>query len=209
MLEHDAASTAGGIPLKAYGYRLGEFKGSFGKSTDWKEWSQEMEDYCVQDVNVTTKLWTHFKPYFQWVQMEHEVAQILQTQEEHGWHFDEAAAWELTSTLQQELRDTEKLLRDKHPFVRGSSSLLNDLTKHQGTLQNTFTKLKELLNLRDHISWILQTRKYGWKPTSEQTQGNRSSTTNLERDRDGDISNPSATTDDYQSLGMMSEGMNA
>ena len=49
--------------LESYGYRLGEFKGSFSKSTDWKEWSQEMEDYCIQDVNVTTKLWTHFKPY--------------------------------------------------------------------------------------------------------------------------------------------------
>ena len=49
--------------LEAYGYRLGEFKGSFSKSTDWKNWSQEMEDYCIQDVNVTTKLWDHFQPY--------------------------------------------------------------------------------------------------------------------------------------------------
>lgn len=49
--------------LESYGYRLGEFKGSFGKDTDWKEWSQEMEDYCIQDVHVTTKLWKHFQPY--------------------------------------------------------------------------------------------------------------------------------------------------
>jgi len=49
--------------LESYGYRLGEYKGNFAKSTDWKEWSQEMEDYCVQDVNVTTKLWNHFLPY--------------------------------------------------------------------------------------------------------------------------------------------------
>ena len=49
--------------LESYGYRLGEFKGSFGSTTDWKEWSQEMEDYMVQDVNVTTKLWKHFTPY--------------------------------------------------------------------------------------------------------------------------------------------------
>ena len=31
--------------LEAYGYRLGEYKGEFSKTTDWKEWSQEMEDY--------------------------------------------------------------------------------------------------------------------------------------------------------------------
>ena len=49
--------------LESYGYRLSEFKGSFGKDTDWKNWSQEMEDYCIQDVHVTTKLWTHFQPY--------------------------------------------------------------------------------------------------------------------------------------------------
>ncbi len=49
--------------LESYGYRLGEFKGSFGKDTDWKEWSQEMEDYCIQDVHVTTKLWKHFHKY--------------------------------------------------------------------------------------------------------------------------------------------------
>ncbi len=49
--------------LESYGYRLGEFKGSFGKDTDWKNWSQEMEDYCIQDVHVTTKLWDHFQPY--------------------------------------------------------------------------------------------------------------------------------------------------
>ena len=49
--------------LEAYGYRLGEYKGCFGKTTDWKEWSQEMEDYMIQDVNVTRKLWKHFHKY--------------------------------------------------------------------------------------------------------------------------------------------------
>ena len=50
--------------LESYGYRLGEYKGSFAKDTDWKEWSQDMQDYCVQDVNVTNKLWKHFSfPY--------------------------------------------------------------------------------------------------------------------------------------------------
>lgn len=49
--------------LEAYGYRVGEYKGAFSKSTDWKEWSREMEDYCAQDVIVTTKLCDHFQPY--------------------------------------------------------------------------------------------------------------------------------------------------
>ena len=49
--------------LESYGYRLGEYKGEFGKTSDWSNWSQEMEDYCAQDVVVTTKLCDHFHPY--------------------------------------------------------------------------------------------------------------------------------------------------
>ena len=49
--------------LEAYGYRLGEYKGNFAKTTDWKEWTQDMEDYCKQDVAVTTKLCNHFHKY--------------------------------------------------------------------------------------------------------------------------------------------------
>jgi len=49
--------------LEAYGHRLGEYKGEFGKTSDWKHWSQEMQDYMMQDVAVTKKLWDHFQKY--------------------------------------------------------------------------------------------------------------------------------------------------
>ena len=49
--------------LESYGYRLGEYKGEFGKTSDWKQWSQEMQDYCKQDVQVTTRLCHHFHKY--------------------------------------------------------------------------------------------------------------------------------------------------
>ena len=49
--------------LEAYGYRLGLYKGDFAKDTDWKKWSQEMQDYCIQDVKVTERLCNHFHPY--------------------------------------------------------------------------------------------------------------------------------------------------
>lgn len=49
--------------LEAYGHRLNEFKGNFCSTTDWQNWSEEMEDYMVQDVHVTLKLWKHFQRY--------------------------------------------------------------------------------------------------------------------------------------------------
>ena len=61
--QHMPLKLYGRHSLESYGYRLGEYKGEFAKETDWKDWSEEMEQYCEQDVKVTTKLWNHFKPY--------------------------------------------------------------------------------------------------------------------------------------------------
>ena len=71
MMKLDKQHLWDGMPLKlygkhsleSYGYRLNERKGDYGSTSDWQDWSQEMEDYCIQDVHVTTKLWTHFQPY--------------------------------------------------------------------------------------------------------------------------------------------------
>ena len=51
----------GSHSLEAYGYRLRCFKDGFGKTTDWKEWSPEMQEYCKKDVVILAKLWTHFQ----------------------------------------------------------------------------------------------------------------------------------------------------
>lgn len=45
--------------LEAWGYRLKCFKGDFGKndSNDWSTYTPEMLDYCIQDTQVTAKLY--------------------------------------------------------------------------------------------------------------------------------------------------------
>ena len=106
-------------------------------------------------------------PLPDWVQLEHQVAQILQTQEENGWTFNERAAWELTQTLQKEYEETCKILRARHPQVEASQFTPKRNNQTQGYIQGaTFTKLKELNpTSRDHIAWILTTH-YGWKASS-------------------------------------------
>lgn len=108
----------------------------------------------------------------EWVALEHQVQQILTDQEIHGWAFDENAAWELTSSLTKELRETEELLRNRHPFVRGSEFTPKRNNRTQGYVEGApFTRLKELnTSSRDHISWILQ-QFYGWIPSQKTTTG--------------------------------------
>ena len=44
--------------LEAWGYRLKCFKGDFGKHEgNWAVYTPEMLDYCIQDTEVTLKLW--------------------------------------------------------------------------------------------------------------------------------------------------------
>ena len=42
--------------LEAWGLRIGEHKDTFGKTADWHQFSEEMLDYCEQDVLVNTRL---------------------------------------------------------------------------------------------------------------------------------------------------------
>ena len=108
----------------------------------------------------------------EWVSLEHQVQQILTNQEIHGWRFDEQAAWELTSTLNEELRETEESLRRRHPYVAGAEFNPKRDNRTSGYIKGApFTRLKETnCTSRDHISWILQTY-YGWKPTQTTTTG--------------------------------------
>lgn len=108
----------------------------------------------------------------EWVELETEVARILTQQELHGWSFDERSAWELEQTIRGELRDTQELLRQRHPYVAGAVFNPKRNNRTQGYVAGApFTKLKDTnLTSRDHIAWILQTF-HGWNPTQMTTTG--------------------------------------
>ena len=104
--------------------------------------------------------------------LEHRVAEILTEQELHGWFFNEAAAWELESTLRRELEEISQILRDRHPVVGGSEFTPKRNNGPAGYVEGaTFTRLKDLNpTSRDHIAWVMQTH-YGWKPTEFTDKG--------------------------------------
>ena len=147
----------------------------------------------------------------EWITIEHQVAQILTQQEIHGWYFDEPAARELESTLRREYEETTQLLRNRHPFVRGSEFTPKRTNARTGYVEGaTLTKLKEFNpTSRDHISWILQTH-YGWTPSSLTNSGKAVIDETVLKELGTDIALQFLTLLDLtKQLGMISEGVNA
>ena len=108
----------------------------------------------------------------EWVSLEHQVATILQRQEEHGWYFNVSAARELEQTLRGELEETTAVLRNWHPYVAGPLFTPKRDNRTQGYVKDAqSTRLKEFNpTSRDNIAWILQTH-YGWTPSSLTVSG--------------------------------------
>lgn len=93
--------------LAAWGYRLGVLKGTYGEQENaWEFFTEEMLDYCVQDVQVTKLLMDKLMAdphYFTSgdalgmfaVRLEHQAAWTLAQMERNGFPFDQKAAEKL------------------------------------------------------------------------------------------------------------------
>ena len=161
----------GSHSLKAWGIRLGEHKGDFGETTDWSEWSPEMEQYCLQDVVVTHKLWQHLQPE-KWSQrsiwFEHEIAEICHRIGQAGWTFDLPKAGELYAQLVLEKQSIEDELNDLFPpWIIEDEFIPKRNNKRLGYVEGEpFIKQREVKfnpNSRKHIEHCLKS-KYNWKP---------------------------------------------
>ena len=199
---------AGSHSLEAWGYRLGCWKGDYAKEMKayyldychvnslpkptpediarfvWAEWSQEMQDYCEQDVEVT-KRFLHLiesKNYSeQAIQLEHEVAWIIAQQERNGFGFDREKAEKLYHELTLERVELEQELTSlfepwwapagKPKTYKRTMRMKTGEVREAGA---TYTPVKMVVfnpGSRDHIADRLQ-RVRGWKPT-EFTEGGK------------------------------------
>jgi DNA polymerase I-like protein with 3'-5' exonuclease and polymerase domains len=157
--------------LEAWGYRLGDYKGEFAKTTDWADWSQEMEDYCEQDVHVCDSLFQlmgqkdRLARYADSIGLEHDLATIMAKQEVSGWPFDIVAAQKLEATLRTEMDQLADQMREAFPYVDGGQMIPKRANATRGYIKDApFTKLKEFNpTSRDHIGWAFMTWR-GWKP---------------------------------------------
>lgn len=144
---------AGSHSLKAWGMRLGIHKDSHGETEDWSQWSQEMQDYCEQDVRVTFALYNHLNtkvPNKNVLLLEHDFATAIRNQVETGFPFDTDKAKKLASKLMTrrvELQDElqklfpPKIVETKTPA--GWTVVENGVTYTAPTKKDLKLKLKE------------------------------------------------------------------
>ena len=109
--------------LKAWGYRLGTNKGTYGEQEDaWDSFSEEMLEYCKQDVHLNAVLYKRLvakKVPDEAMRIEQEFARIIQRQTTFGWLFDVESAQLLhvklvtkKEKLFKQLEETFKPLQD-------------------------------------------------------------------------------------------------
>lgn len=112
--------------LKAWGYRLTEYKGDY--DGPWDHWSQDMQDYCVQDCEVTAKLFRRLVKRSQaqerdglpaipenTIDLEHRVATIVARQERYGILYDRDKADRLVHKLLARRAELESQLQQVFP----------------------------------------------------------------------------------------------
>jgi DNA polymerase I-like protein with 3'-5' exonuclease and polymerase domains len=168
----------GSASLKAWGYRLSDYKISF---KDFKEYSEEMLAYCIQDVNVTTKLFEHTQKQTcseAALKLEHDFALAIEKQIRSGFPFDVDACLDLVDDLRTKQATLEANLKELFPpkkietvFIPKVNNASRGYVKGQ-----PFTKvMHEEFNpgSRQQIVDRLQT-KYGWVPEKSTEKGNPS-----------------------------------
>ena len=163
----------GSHSLEAWGYRTGFLKGDFGATTDWQEWTPEMQEYCEQDVRVNVAVYERFREEG-WSQqaltMEVWFQHIMALQEQSGFPFDRDAAVTLYAQLLKDRTELDKEIQpmvpdwyaDMGPFV---PKVNNKTFGYESGVE--FTKVKHMSfnpGSRHQIADRLQ-KLYDWKPT--------------------------------------------
>jgi len=112
-------SKSGGHSLRNWGNELGFPKGDHD---DWSQTSQELVNYCIQDVKVTEAVHQKLKQEMrefsaESIKLEHKVQCIVQQQERNGWVLDQALARELCATFKEKMNEIEEELQKKFPPI--------------------------------------------------------------------------------------------
>ena len=190
------ARLKGSHSLEAYGYRLRELKGDFGKQENaWEVYTEEMLEYCQQDVVVLKKLYLKIlsdgaSP--EMIELENEFAIIIQRQMEKGVCFDEEAAIKLMIDIRVEKDKLYEELRRAFPIQVVSKDLGKVTTSKVNNRKRCITRGAQFCkityqefnpNSRQQITERL-IKKYNWTPDDVTEKGTIKVNENILNDLD-------------------------
>ena len=168
------AKLIGSHSLKAWGYRLGEFKGTYAEETEdaWADFNEDMLAYNEQDVVVTRALYNYFntiKYPEAAIELEHEAQWLMAQQERNGFTFDVFKAQELEIKLRGRHADLKSILMQKLPPIPDKIFIPKRDNKRLGYKAGVpIQRYKELNpNSRQQIEWII-TKHYGYTPDNDE-----------------------------------------
>lgn len=130
-------SRSSGHSIEAYGEEFGYPKIKF---SDWSDYSKEMEDYCVRDVEIAEKVFEKYRSVIEdpsWqsaLELEHEFQLICNALHDKGFAFNTKAAERLLEKVQKELGALDAEIRDAFPPRLRPIREINPVVTKHGTL---------------------------------------------------------------------------
>lgn len=104
--------------IKDYGIEFDLFKGDF---TDWSQYSLEMEEYCIRDVDICHKVYLKYLRYIEnpnhlkAIELEHRFQLICNTMNTNGFSFNIKKAKELLLKVEEQLKVLDKDILEAFP----------------------------------------------------------------------------------------------
>lgn len=157
----------GGHSLEAWGKRVGDYKDDFRqksidagiipknatKGDEFRQYSDIMRDYCIQDTAVTEKvhfeLEKEFISYPKWAQpekLENKLADIAIRRESYGFAFDrDLAIWALDD-LQKKMKALADIVNPKLPPKKMNKGTLKTYTPPKLQLKQDGTPTAHMVN---------------------------------------------------------------
>ena len=172
----------GGHSLDAWGKRFGSHKIGF---TAFEHYSEEMRDYCEQDVHITDKLFSILLREAEdfseeSVKLEHEVQHIISKQEKRGFNFDMRKASILLAELMEKAQEIEtKITEEAGISIKFDRDIIPRYTKEGrlskvglGCVENALTVVRGPFSRIKYIPFNLSSRQHianylikkGWHP---------------------------------------------
>ena len=165
----------GGHSLKNWGKKLGQNKIEFEQ---FDFFSEEMLKYCRNDVDLTQRLYkfliTRIKDFGYSVELEHEVAKIIQRQHERGFKIDIVNAYSLQAKFQEDMNELQNKVRATFPPLRIEEVFIpKSNNKARGYVKGVpFTKVKyKEFNLGSRQQIGERLMNLGWKPKKKTDKG--------------------------------------